>query len=126
LNNFIHIGIKCEKCFENPIIGYRYKCSVCNNYNLCQKCKESNQFLEYHSHYFIKIKKVYKESNNINNDFMKNNNILINDKKEINENKENKNESSPNIIEKFLDGKSKINNLMNELINNYSNEKEKY
>ena len=32
--------IKYEKCFEEPIIGYRYKCPLCNNYNLCQKCQE--------------------------------------------------------------------------------------
>jgi len=129
LNNYIHIGIKCEKCLEEPIIGYRYKCSVCNNYNLCKKCKEKNSFLEYHSHYFIKIKKEY--NNNAINDFTNNNNILINDinwnnKKEIYEKKEDKNESSSNTIKKFLDEKSKINQIMNELINNYSNEKEAY
>jgi len=129
LNNYIHIGIKCEKCFEEPIIGYRYKCSVCYNYNLCQKCKEKNTFLEYHSHYFIKIKK---ECNNIIiNDFTNNNNILINDinlnnKNEIYEKKEDKNESSSDIIKKFLDEKSKIDILTNELIKNYSNEKEAY
>ena len=33
-----HDGIKCEKCFDEPIKGYRYKCTVCNDYNLCEKC----------------------------------------------------------------------------------------
>ena len=26
--NYEHKGIKCERCFIEPIIGYRYKCSV--------------------------------------------------------------------------------------------------
>ena len=52
----IHHGIKCEKCGNNPIIGYRYKCSVCNNYNLCDKCEEKNAENQEHKHNFIKIR----------------------------------------------------------------------
>ena len=66
LKNYVHNGIRCEKCFEEPIIGFRYKCSVCNNYNLCQKCEEENEVLEEHSHYFIKIGKKCRENNNNN------------------------------------------------------------
>jgi len=36
-SEIVHEGIKCQKCFQEPIIGYRYKCSVCNDYDLCQK-----------------------------------------------------------------------------------------
>ena len=32
-----HNGIKCNKCEIEPISGYRYKCSICKNYNLYQK-----------------------------------------------------------------------------------------
>ena len=55
-----HKGIKCERCFIEPIIGYRYKCSVCNNYNLCSKCEEENQntFFHNHEHDFIKMRKT--------------------------------------------------------------------
>ena len=132
LKNFVHNGIKCEKCFVEPIIGYRYKCSKCENYNLCQKCEEKNAVSGEHSHFFIKIRKECKEYNNfINNDYVKDNNIIINDinfnnKNEIYEKKEDKNDSSPNIINKFLDEKDRINKFINELIKNYSNEKETY
>ena len=58
----IHEGIKCQKCFQEPIIGYRYKCSVCNDYNLCQNCEEKNSISEDHQHDFIKIKKNINKS----------------------------------------------------------------
>ena len=29
--NIIHYGIKCQKCFTKPIVGYRYKCSICDD-----------------------------------------------------------------------------------------------
>ena len=60
-----HEGIKCEKCFDEPIIGYRYKCTICNDYNLCEKCEEKNLNSEEHPHYFIKIKNDYKEGDEI-------------------------------------------------------------
>ena len=53
----IHYGIKCEKCFQEPIKGYRYKCSVCSDYNLCDNCKEENSIKNDHLHNFIKINK---------------------------------------------------------------------
>ena len=34
-----HRTSTCGGCGINPIIGERYKCSVCPNYCLCQKCK---------------------------------------------------------------------------------------
>ena len=134
--NYDHDGIKCEKCFEETIIGYRYKCSVCNNYNICQKCQEKNENSEESFNDFTNNKKEYKENRNIiNNDYMKDNTILINDinmnnKQKIYEKKEDKIDSSSNIFKKFLDEKSKIeksyDKLINEIIYNYSNEKETY
>ena len=53
----IHYGIKCEKCFQEPIKGYRYKCSECGDYNLCDKCEEKNSLENEHPHNFIKIRK---------------------------------------------------------------------
>ena len=51
-----HYGIKCEACGKEPIYGYRYKCSVCKNYNLCGDCEEINSQTKKHKHNFIKIR----------------------------------------------------------------------
>ena len=75
----IHYGVKCQKCFRDPIIGYRYKCSICNNYNLCEKCENENLISEDHSHFFIKMRNAieyYKEKGyeeNKSNDIVKKN-----------------------------------------------------
>ena len=58
-----HNGIKCQKCFKEPIIGYRYKCYICNNYNLCEDCEESNSLSGDHHHYFLKIRDELKDDN---------------------------------------------------------------
>ncbi len=34
-----HNNIKCEGCQMYPIVGVRFKCRVCPNYNMCGKCK---------------------------------------------------------------------------------------
>ena len=34
-----HIGIHCNNCDCFPIKGIRYKCSVCNCFNLCEYCE---------------------------------------------------------------------------------------
>ena len=78
--NYAHDGIKCEKCFEETIIGYRYKCSVCNNHNLCQKSQKKNESSEESFNDFINNKKECNEDNNIiinDYDYMKDNNTLI-------------------------------------------------
>ena len=56
-----HLGIKCNKCGMNPIIGYRYKCPICKNYNLCQNCEEKNSETGEHPHDFIKMRNEEKQ-----------------------------------------------------------------
>ena len=55
-NKFEHKGIKCQKSMVEPIIGIRYKCSQCLDYNLCEKCEEENSKENFHikGHNFIK------------------------------------------------------------------------
>ena len=77
--NTVHEGVKCQKCNQYPIIGYRYKCSVCNNYNLCQNCEENSE----HEHDFIKIRKVNKNKteNEKKNENLPNKNEIKNSEK---------------------------------------------
>merc|ERR1719436_1500528 len=35
----LHKGITCDICDEKPIIGVRYKCMVCPDFDMCQECK---------------------------------------------------------------------------------------
>lgn len=49
----IHRGITCDGCGARPIIGVRYKCSECQDYDLCQVCEGK----ELHNHHvFLKLK----------------------------------------------------------------------
>ena len=47
----VHNGITCNYCKKCPIVGYRYKCMECPNYNLCQLCEKVVE----HEHNFIKF-----------------------------------------------------------------------
>ena len=47
-----HEGIYCNQCKEN-VVGIRYKCLVCNDFNFCERCEE--KFNEEHGHPMLKI-----------------------------------------------------------------------
>jgi len=104
----VHKGIKCDKCSQNPIVGFRYKCSVCKEYNLCEKCEELNSMSEEHLHNFIKIKnelKNYednpkKKKNKSNKNMTHNKNLNENEISNVDEN-EDKNKISNNNLELF-------------------------
>ena len=49
LNESIHIGFQCEKCKLSPIVGKRFKCTQCENFNICQKCEQE----EFHSDHLL-------------------------------------------------------------------------
>ena len=94
--NEIHTGIKCDKCQMYPIIGIRYKCLLCQNYNLCEKCERQNCRTREHDHIFLK--------------YIKNENqIKLNEKEE----EENNNEKNNNINDKY--NNNKYNNSKNEI-----------
>lgn len=40
-DNVIHQGIKCSNCGMTEIKGVRYKCSQCENFNLCENCEST-------------------------------------------------------------------------------------
>jgi len=91
----MHLGFACISCRQVPLLGIRYKCSVCKDYDLCQACEETSG--QAHPHPFIKIR-----SQELNPAFIKT--ILFDD--------ENGNNSSHNVsnnneknkyVEKYID-----------------------
>ena len=50
----IHKGVYCNEC-KNIIEGIRYKCCICPDYNLCEKCED--KFGLGHNHPLLKIRK---------------------------------------------------------------------
>jgi len=46
-DKIIHEGVCCDGCNLAPITGIRYKCSVRNDYDLCDKCEQRLQPLPY-------------------------------------------------------------------------------
>ena len=51
INTVTHSRVECDSCGVAPIVGTRYKCSVCKNFDFCQKCEETVE----HEHAFLKI-----------------------------------------------------------------------
>ena len=48
----VHPHYICDGCQMNPIIGVRYKCVVCNDFDLCEKCEAKGE----HPHALLKIR----------------------------------------------------------------------
>jgi len=48
----IHYSVQCDGCKVSPVVGIRYKCTICNNFDYCEKCEATKE----HVHSFIKIK----------------------------------------------------------------------
>lgn len=51
---FVHRGVNCNSCNAMPIRGIRYRCTNCNDYDLCEQCEA----LQVHdkTHLFYKIR----------------------------------------------------------------------
>ena len=52
-NKIIHFGVKCDGCGKFPIVGCRYKCAVCDDFDYCEDCEK--KLSEKHNHPFLKI-----------------------------------------------------------------------
>lgn len=44
-----HTNVKCDSCLANPIVGSRFKCLTCTNYDLCESCH--SQKIHFHPEY---------------------------------------------------------------------------
>jgi len=50
----VHASVICDGCNASPITGIRYKCSICHDFDYCEKCEEQNKIT--HLHPFLKIR----------------------------------------------------------------------
>lgn len=48
----IHETVTCDGCGKYPIVGHRYKCIICHNFDFCERCEEKGD----HPHAFLKIR----------------------------------------------------------------------
>ena len=48
---------ECNGCGIKPIVGIRYVCSECKNFNFCETCEENVK----HEHYFLKVRPAENE-----------------------------------------------------------------
>lgn len=48
----VHEKIKCSACRKEPIVGLRYQCVNCREFNLCAACENVST----HPHNFYKIR----------------------------------------------------------------------
>jgi len=49
----VHEDARCHECGTSPIIGIKYKCLVCPDYELCEICESAHD----HVHALVKIKR---------------------------------------------------------------------
>ena len=49
----VHFGVKCDGCGVFPIVGCRYKCAFCDNFDYCEQCE--SKLSGKHNHPFLKI-----------------------------------------------------------------------
>lgn len=75
-NKTSHLGFACKICNQAPLLGIRYKCSVCKDYDICEACEDTSA--QQHPHPFIKIRNgelnpafiktiLFEEDDNYNN-----------------------------------------------------------
>lgn len=51
----VHSMYICDGCGMDPIVGARYKCTICDDFDYCEACEE--KFRKEHKHPFLKIYK---------------------------------------------------------------------
>jgi len=54
-SDVVHTTVTCDGCRMKPLIGNRFKCAVCHDFDYCAGCEEKNK--EVHPHPFILIRK---------------------------------------------------------------------
>lgn len=49
----VHERVTCDGCGMYPIVGHRYKCVICHNFDFCEACEDKGT----HPHAFLKIRR---------------------------------------------------------------------
>lgn len=49
----VHEFVRCDGCSKKPIVGIRYKCAVCHDFDFCEECEAKDN----HPHPFLKIRR---------------------------------------------------------------------
>ncbi len=57
----VHEGVWCDVCRVSPIVGRRYQCVVCHNYDLCDSCVANGMHPAEHPLLLIRIPHAYTE-----------------------------------------------------------------
>lgn len=52
-NDSTHISTRCDGCKVDPIVGARYKCLQCKNFDYCEECFQKNKSI--HNHPFNSV-----------------------------------------------------------------------
>ena len=77
-----HMNIICHNCLSSNFPGIRYVCCECNNFNLCQKCKDKSNIMHNKEHAFVQIKKPVKNDIKNYNNLFRPNKIFMSNSKE--------------------------------------------
>jgi len=66
-----HMGVGCDNCGSKNFPGIRYKCTVCKNYDLCEKCAAQLHLgdKKFHDHALLKIPYPYFDRSVIGSQF---------------------------------------------------------
>lgn len=51
----VHSRVQCDGCNKFPLVGNRFKCTICQDFDYCEDCER--RFGETHNHPFLKIRK---------------------------------------------------------------------
>ena len=53
-----HVTVMCDGCDMHPLVGLRYKCTSCEDYDLCQKCLQKG--IHASDHKFMEIEPTHR------------------------------------------------------------------
>ena len=77
-----HVNVICHNCLTSNFKGARYICCECDNFNLCQNCKENPNIVHNKEHAFVKINKPVKIDTKNYKSIFRPNKILLNNSKD--------------------------------------------